>query len=173
MTDIVQQSNLSETAIAPPEPKLPTSHEETIRVYRYGISTPVKSIKFDGTLAVFLKSELEKFSQVDLISIQVTFQPSAAGATIKAGIVEVGSSMSAPMAAMKPNGFSHTANDKNYGVVKVKTIIPEDLYTKQIKPISSIRPNFKFLLEVTGQAEVQVEIKLKHYNVIVMWGNFQ
>jgi len=173
MTDLLQTNNLSETAIAPVEPKLPTSHEESIRVYVGALVEPQKTIKFDDVLSVFLKSELEKFSQVDLIDIQMTFRATAAGASIRAGIVEVGSSMSARMAALKPNGFAHTANDKNWGGERIKKMIPEDLYSKQIKPVSSIRPNFKLVFEVVGPAEFQVEIRLKHYNVIVMWRDFQ
>jgi len=66
--------------------------------------------------------------------------------------------MDAAAASMKPNGFSHCSNDRNYGEQMTVDLVPEDTLSMQIRPISALLPSMKILFSVTKGVKISLHV---------------
>jgi len=95
---------------------------------------------------------------VDLVKLAVKIRTTGRGQTVCFGVADSASSMDAAAASMKPNGFSHCSNDRNYGEQMTVDLVPEDTLSMQIRPISALLPSMKILFSVTKGVKISLHV---------------
>jgi len=161
---------VSETSVARLEPSISQSHYYT-DLHSFQLDTSGDFMKtYD--LSVLLQDYIEGCGRVDLVKIGMKIRTTARGQTVNVGVADSASSLDALGASMKPNGFSHCSNDRNYGEQMTIEILPEDTLSMQIRPISAMLPSMKLLLAVSKDVKATLHVYYKisgvrhRYNVL-------
>jgi len=157
MTDIISRDTPKLTATAPLEPNISTTHVYTDIIH---ISFGDVARKFQDTIEQLVSSQLMGCGRVDLVELQCKAVTTKAGQTVKIGFCENGSSASINQVALKPNGLYHVSNAYNVGTEIVRSLIPEDTLSLQIRPVSAILPTTKLMVEKSDGAILNIEVRL-------------
>jgi len=150
---------VSETSVARSEPTISKSHVYT-DLHSFQLDTSVEFVK-SYDLSGLLQDYIEGCGRVDLVKIGMKIRTTAKGQTINVGVADSASSLDALGASMKPNGFSHCSNDRNYGEQMNIEILPEDTLSMQIRPISAMLPSMKLLIAVSKDVKVSLHVYYK------------
>lgn len=113
------------------------------------------------TLPELVNDFLEGCGRVDLCKIELKAVSTAVSQKISLGIVEASSSLDASIAAMKPNGFMFVSNERTVGSEVIKHIVPEDTFSRQIRPQSSMLPSMKITITKDAGFPAALMIYLK------------
>jgi hypothetical protein len=163
MPDVASTDQVSFTT----ESKLPV---DTGTLHNY---TNVVSVDLGNTTTVskkvadWIKDVTSGMGRVDLVKIEVAFIGLEAGAIFKAGIKETGSSLTLSVTSMKPNGIYHVSNAKNCGEKIIVQILPEDLFSRQIKPAPCDLPIFELEIEKNSKMNAVVYFYLINRGITV------
>jgi len=153
----IQQSGTAAlTAPAPADGNISREHE-----FSHIYFATMEILSFKGTLEFLLSDLIKGAGQVDLVSIKLNFVLPNAMDAIKAGVCESGNNLTVDQVALKSNGVYMVATEFNAGHKHVAEIIPEDILSKQIRPISSNLPMIQLMVTKTEKAVVNIEVKVK------------
>jgi len=153
------------TAAAPIEGNISTEHPYTHLVY---VSVPQEK-NYKDVICKLVVDHLKGCGRVDLVKIDAIIITSAPGATVKIGFAEAGSSLSIDQVSTKPNGVHHVANAFNVGIKVQESIIPEDTFSRQLQPVSSMLPTPQIYISTSKDVMVTMVVFLKVHGVVTLY----
>jgi hypothetical protein len=169
------EQNLVEQSLptVPTEPVI-TREEPFTEQIEYTIQcSPGKNISIKRPLAVLLGDELYGMGKVDVHSITLIYQCTAAGQYVNFGLANANSNLTATQVAMSLNGHSFTSNAMNYGSQTTVELMVPDVLTRQIQPASSHLPTFKLYLSAHARVKLVLVFRLKRYGPRIVRQVFQ
>lgn len=151
----------SSFSAAPLEPKLsPTvGWTDEIAIAFKGEATVSSDLAGMSAVTSFLQG----CGAVDLISISLKFNFTASNCTLQAGFTDTGSSASLAQIAFLGSGYSAVSTNYNMGAMIEKELIPEGIYSRQIRPVSSTLPTLKFMFSCNKGVAGLILIRVKVY----------
>jgi len=150
------QTTVIETSSAPREQNISTVHAYT-HLHSFTFSTTTDFVR-SFELSTLLQDHIVGWGRVDLVKMVVKFRTTAVDQTVEFGVCDSGSSLDAHAAAMKPNGYSHMSNARNYGEQAEIDLVPEDTLSTQIRPISAMLPSMKVLFSVSKGVKINLQV---------------
>jgi len=153
----------SYVAAAPSEPdiSLPGSH-----LYRARVSYDSK-VNVQMLLRVAFQDQLRGMGRVEIEEICVRYSTIKSGLTISCGIVNATATLKVAAIGMRRGNFKVTSNAMNAGDLFEKDVqIPGNL-SRQIQPISSLLPDFKFCLEIDDGVTANVEFVFRVFGEVI------
>jgi len=155
-------------APARPEPDISLSGFHTVR-HIVTVESPGnnKSFSMAKPLKELFADYLLGCGRVEVKSIVVIYNSSAAGQTISAGLANALGSFTHAQVGMSSGNFLVTSNAMNAGDHYRKELdIPGNL-SRQIQPVSSMLPDFKFYLSVDPGMACSFEVELNVFGPVV------
>jgi hypothetical protein len=128
--------------------------------------TRLTAFSVDQPLSVILKDYMQNMGTVSLYSMSLKVTALDAGAQCHFGVAISGSSHTAKELSGAPEGFFFVANSFNYGTPVLHDVVVPGLYSRQIQPVSSQHPSFRFVMDCTKDVLVTVTFRIIHAGII-------
>lgn len=168
ITMSVIHDSVAITGPAPTPPVNINSHP-----YNRIVNVSMAANTFNENIANLITTDLQGCGRVDLVKIEMNFLALAAGDAVMVGVTDINSSIDIVQASQKPNGFVHKATSYNYGNKDVITVVPEDMLSRQLRPVPSDLPSMKLIFEKTGTMRVSFVIYLQVHGIVQTYRSFQ
>lgn len=143
------------SAPAPLENSVATGHLWT-DIVQYAVKTDVNS-----SIKLLSKNHLQGCGKVDLIKVILTCVGTDDKASVKAGLVSVGSPATFDHIGMSSDGISYVSNPTTKGIRHEFTLVPPDFISRQIQPTSADLPEMKIMIERTATMNVSLMLYFK------------
>lgn len=167
MASVTDAQTASITSSAPIEGNISTEHAWTDVV----MLDVTSSSKFDKAVADCVADFLVGAGRVDLVKIELKCVPSQTKQSIQIGLSEVGNTQSALVLSMKANGFYFVSNDRTVGTEQLRTLVPEDTISKQLRPQSSMLPSLRIACTKTQDMPTTLTFYLKVHGMRMRYGS--
>lgn len=152
----------SEVAVSLPAPPLETGFVVAVD-YDDLILLDVEGspVVFESSINTLIAEELLGCGQASLVKLDVAYVFSNSGQSIYFGVCNANASLSARAIGMRPGGYSAVSNSMTYGHKTTVTVIVPDLFSRQIQPVSSMAPAYKFSIRASKEVQVQLQLYIK------------
>lgn len=141
------------------EPTIAVEHQETDVIY-----IEMKADYCDSLIGL-VDPYLPGCGVIELISLKLIFTATSDTSYVYAGVCSTAQSLSAIQISMKPNGVNYVANSMTKGIRHVVDIIPEDILSTQLQPVSAKLPALKFVLDKSSGMTVVVMVSVRVHGI--------
>jgi len=152
----------------------PATHESNISSeHEYTDVISLRGTVCDQPLDKLLGPWLPGVGRADLVKITVKITTTAAKQKVYIGFASVNSSMTAVTASGKLSGLRFVSNERNAGDEIVKTLIPEDTLSRQIRPNSAMLTMMQFLVHCDDEVLLDVHFFVKVHGMRQQYGDLK
>jgi hypothetical protein len=151
----IENTTAVNTGAAPLESNLSVSEP-----YNVEFDIKVNAGGVDSPLDALLADVMTGCGRVDLHSIQMNFTPLTAGDSVQIGFSATGSTASIDHLSMLTDGYEFKASNYTIGKKVEVHLVPDNLYSRQIRPNSADLPMLRLVMKVSTGFRVLLIIRV-------------
>lgn len=165
------ESNTTQSLTAP-APLEPFAANE--QPYNFMVIADVEVTNYADTVANLVSDYLEGCGNVDLVKIDATMLFSKASEFVYIGFSDANGSKGAKTYAMRPDGYAYKAGVNIPGSAVVVELLPPNIYSRQLQPVSSLLPTLKIHIAKSETVDMQMRLYVKIHGprmIYTTWSN--